>query len=134
MGPHGAASGARIVTTFSTRLCHLNELPDGDARGFDPEQSGQDRLFIVRRGPRLHAYLDACPHQGGTPMAWRRHAYLNAARDRIVCHAHGAQFDIESGHGTLGPCLGQALTRVALTIAHDGGVHLANPMALETPP
>ena len=29
-------------------------------------------------------------------MAWRKHAYLNAAGDRIVCAAHGAQFEIES--------------------------------------
>jgi nitrite reductase/ring-hydroxylating ferredoxin subunit len=49
-------------------------------------------------------------------MAWRKDAYLNAAGDRIVCAAHGAQFDIESGVCTLGPCLGQRLQPVALIV------------------
>lgn len=107
------------------RLCHLDELPDGDARGFDPDGRGQDRLFVVRQGTRLHGWLDACPHHGGTPMAWRRHAYLNARRDRIVCSAHGAQFDIATGDCLLGPCLGQRLTPVPLTVTPAGEVHLA---------
>ena len=46
-------------------------------------------------------------------------AYLNAARDRIVCAAHGAQFDIATGICTLGPCLGQRLQPVALDVRHN---------------
>lgn len=98
------------------RLCQADELPEGSSRGFDPLQQGQDSVLLVRWQGRVHAYLDACPHHGGTPMAWRKDAYLNAAGDRIVCHAHGAQFDIATGQCTLGPCLGQALTR--LNIVH----------------
>lgn len=106
-------------------LCHLDDLPDGGARGFDPQRRGGDALFVVRRGQALHAWVDACPHHG-TPMAWRQDAYLNAARDRIVCAAHGAQFEIDTGRCVLGPCLGDALTPVPL-ILHDGGeVHLAH--------
>jgi nitrite reductase/ring-hydroxylating ferredoxin subunit len=106
------------------RLCHLDELPDGDSRGFDPQACGHDTILVVRQGRVLHGWRDACPHHD-TPMAWRRHAYLNAARDRIVCAAHGAQFEISTGRCTLGPCLGQALTPVPLTITDDGEVHLA---------
>jgi nitrite reductase/ring-hydroxylating ferredoxin subunit len=58
-------------------------------------------------------------------MAWRRHAYLNAARDRIVCHAHGAEFEIASGVCTLGPCLGQALWSVPHRVDSDGNVWLS---------
>ncbi len=106
------------------RLCHLNELPDGGARGFDPRASGRDTFFVVRRGRRLDAYVNACPHHG-TPMAWRKDAYLNAAGDRIVCAAHGAQFEIDSGLCTLGPCLGEHLRALPLALHHDGEVHLA---------
>lgn len=105
------------------RLCHLDELPEGDSRGFDPRASGRDTLFIVRRGRSLFGWANACPHQG-TPMAWRKDAYLNAARDRIVCAAHGAQFEIDTGRCTLGPCLGQSLTPVQLTLDDDGTVRL----------
>jgi nitrite reductase/ring-hydroxylating ferredoxin subunit len=45
----------------------------------------------VRRGEQLHAWRDACPHFGDTPMAWRKDAYLNGDATRIVCHAHGAR-------------------------------------------
>jgi nitrite reductase/ring-hydroxylating ferredoxin subunit len=106
------------------RLCQLDELPDGGARGFDPQCRGQDSLLVVRQGRRLFGYADACPHHG-TPMAWRKDAYLNAARDRIVCAAHGAQFEIDTGRCTLGPCLGETLTPVPLRLDEHGGVHLA---------
>lgn len=106
------------------RLCHLDELPDGGSRGFDPHASGRDTIFIVRRGRSLHAYRNACPHHG-TPLAWRKDAYLNAARDRIVCFAHGAEFEISSGRCTLGPCLGQALQPLAVTLTQEDIVLLA---------
>ncbi|MEK8029788.1 Rieske (2Fe-2S) protein [Ideonella sp. DXS29W] len=106
------------------RLCHIDDVPDGDSRGFDPHATGRDTLFVVRRGATLHAYANACPHHG-TPMAWRRHAYLDATGERIVCFAHGAQFEIDTGRCTLGPCLGEALTPVPLALHDNGEVHLA---------
>lgn len=114
-------------------LCHLDDLPDGGSRGFDPQATGRDTLFIVRRGQALHAYANACPHHG-TPMAWRKDAYLNAAGDRIVCAAHGAQFEIDSGLCTLGPCLGDRLTPVALSVGVDGDLHIPTPKETETAP
>jgi nitrite reductase/ring-hydroxylating ferredoxin subunit len=106
------------------RLCDIDELPDGEARGFDPHHAGRDTIFVVRRGRALHAWVDACPHDG-TPMAWRRHAYLNAARDRIVCSAHGALFEFDTGRCTLGPCHGQCLTPVPIVLEANGDVRLA---------
>lgn len=108
----------------STLLCRLDDLPEGDARGFDPEGTGQDSVLVVRHGARLHAYRDLCPHYGDTPMAWRRHAYLDAARRHIVCAAHGALFDIASGACVRGPCLGQSLTPLRLLVNTDNEVHL----------
>lgn len=115
------------------RLCHLDELPEGSSRGFDPFSNGRDTLFVVRRGRSLLGWANACPHHG-TPMAWRKDAYLNAARDRIVCAAHGAQFEIDTGRCTLGPCLGQSLTPVPLTLDDDGAVRLVAPLSEETSP
>jgi nitrite reductase/ring-hydroxylating ferredoxin subunit len=116
----------------SVRLCHLSELPDGGSRGFDPLGEGRDTMFVVRRGSVLHAYRDACPHIDGAPMAWRKNAYLNAEGTRIVCFAHGAQFEITTGECTLGPCLGQALDPVAVTVDEDGQVHALIPPSEET--
>jgi len=106
-----------------TVVCRFDEIPDGESRGFDPHEAGRDTVFAVRHYDRVWVYRDACPHEG-TPMAWRRHVYLNAARDRIVCHAHGAQFEIDSGRCTLGPCLGQSLQRVPHLVTADGEIRL----------
>lgn len=106
-------------------LASIDEIADGDARGFDPQAAGRDTMFVVRQGLSLHAYLNACPHIDGAPMAWRKNAYLSGDRRRIVCHAHGAQFDIASGVCVLGPCEGQALTPVALHTFPSGGITLA---------
>jgi nitrite reductase/ring-hydroxylating ferredoxin subunit len=106
------------------RLCHIDDLPDGGSRGFDPQRGGQDTLLVVRQGRELFAYADACPHHG-TPMAWRKDAYLDAAGQHIVCAAHGALFDIDSGLCVLGPCLGDTLSPVLLKIHDNGEVHLA---------
>ena len=105
-------------------LCRLDDLPDGGSRGFDPWREGQDSVLLVRQGECVHGWRDACPHHGGTPMAWRKDAYLNAAGDRIVCAAHGAQFDIETGACTLGPCLGQSLQAVELIVTKHQEIHI----------
>lgn len=113
-------------------LCTLADLPDGGARGFDPLRTGQDSMLVVRQGQRLYAYRDLCPHYGDTPMAWRRHAYLNADATLLVCAAHGAQFDIRSGACVRGACLGQSLTPVEVHL-EDGMVYLL-PAAIPAPP
>jgi nitrite reductase/ring-hydroxylating ferredoxin subunit len=114
---------------FEVPLCRPDEMVDGDARGFDPLREGRDTLFVVRQGDKLYAWRDACPHERGTPMAWRKNAYLNADRSRIVCHAHGAQFDIATGLCLLGPCVGQSLTAVPIALGADGviAVRLGSP-------
>ena len=102
-------------------LCHIDDVPDGASRGFDPFDQGQDTVLLVRKGAQVHVWADSCPHHD-TPMAWRKDAYLNAAGDRIVCAAHGAQFEVDTGRCTLGPCLGQFLQPVA--VLRDGAGHL----------
>jgi nitrite reductase/ring-hydroxylating ferredoxin subunit len=59
-------------------------------------------------------------------MAWRKDAYLNTARDKIVCFVHGALFDIETGLCTLGPCLGDRLYALPFHIDADGFIRLDN--------
>ncbi len=108
------------------RLCHLDDLADGDAKGFDPYQQGHDSIFVIRQGKQLYGYRNACPHRGyeGTSMAWRKDRFLNKAGSRIVCGAHGAQFDIQSGECLMGPCPGQSLETVSLLLTPQGELYL----------
>ena len=104
-------------------LCGFDELPEGNARGFDPLQRGRDALFIVKRGATLKAYRNRCPHQGSS-LPWKKNAYLNVDGSRIVCSAHGALFDIDTGQCLQGPALGQALESMDVHLTTDGNVSL----------
>jgi nitrite reductase/ring-hydroxylating ferredoxin subunit len=118
---------------MAMELCRLDDLQDGEARGFAVPEIDR-KVIVVRRGDAVFAYLDACPHYAdGTPMAWKRNAYLNGEGTHLACHAHGALFEIETGECVLGPCLGQALTKVTITINAAGGVQAAaKPIREET--
>lgn len=106
-------------------LCRLDELPEAGSRGFDPFAKGHDTLFAVRKGGQVFVWRNACPHVDGAPMAWRKDAYLSADGRHIVCHAHGARFDISTGQCVLGPCEGQFLTPVPFIHCPSGEIRLA---------
>lgn len=106
-------------------LCAIADIGDGAARGFDVP-GWRAKVIVVRRGADVHGWRDLCPHYaGGTPMAWKRDAYLNGARTHIACHAHGAWFEIATGVCVQGPCLGKRLTRVPLIVDDKGAIYLA---------
>lgn len=123
-----------MAAAVPPRLCSLADLPDGQSRGFDPFGAGHDTMFVVRQGEQLHAYLDSCPHWTGTPLPWRRHAYLSGDGSQIVCSAHGARFDIATGACVLGPCLGQSLTPVPLHLSASGDLQLYSTTPQDTTP
>lgn len=108
----------------TSTVCRLGDVPDGDSRGFDPWLAGRDSVFVVRRQTQAYAYANACPHVDGSPLAWRKDKYLNAAKTRVVCSGHGAEFDIETGACLLGPCLGENLQSVLDHLSDDGQVIL----------
>ena len=112
------------MTSSFKKLCHFKDFKDGAAKGFDPLAKGQDTLFVVRQGPVLRSFLNDCPHWPGSPMAWRKDAYLTSDGARIACHGHGAQFDIESGLCISGPCEGQSLQSLELKIDESGYVYV----------
>jgi nitrite reductase/ring-hydroxylating ferredoxin subunit len=96
-------------------LCLLAEIPDGAARGFDPDGEGEDTVFAVRRGDQVHVYRNSCPHNL-RPLEYMRHRFLSADGSEIVCYAHGAHFRIEDGVCVYGPCQGQALEALAVRV------------------
>jgi len=120
-----------LITSF-IKLCHLEELQDGAALGFDPLDKGQDTLFVVRQGPVLRSYKNDCPHWPGSPMAWRKDEYLTSDRTHIACHGHGARFDIQSGLCISGPCEGQSLQSLEIKIDESGYVYVRLEMSGKT--
>lgn len=101
-------------------LGEADSVSEGTARGFDPTGCGRDTLFLVRTAGVLRGWLDQCPHEGLTPLPYRRHRYLDRRGERIVCFAHGARFDPISGICVQGPCKGEGLKAVPLRRKPDG--------------
>jgi nitrite reductase/ring-hydroxylating ferredoxin subunit len=97
---------------MSERLCRLDEIPDGESRGFEITV-GEDEveIFVVRKGDDIYGYLNDCPHIG-TPLNWNNDKFLTLDGAMIVCATHGALFRIEDGHCTAGPCIGTNLKRI----------------------
>jgi nitrite reductase/ring-hydroxylating ferredoxin subunit len=101
------------------RLCALDDIPDGGARGLLREGL-DDRLCVVRQGDEVFVWLNDCPHEH-RPMEYRQDQFLSGDRGHIVCYAHSAHFDIRSGRCFAGPCLGEHLVKVPARI-RDGAV------------
>ncbi len=104
-------------------LCRIEDIPDGGARGFPGPPGSFTGLFAIRRGERVFVYVNSCPHIG-TSLNLLPDRFLSADGTRIVCVTHGAEFRIEDGFCTDGPCIGDRLTAVPAYL-RDGTVLVA---------
>ncbi|MDJ0943491.1 MAG: Rieske (2Fe-2S) protein [Kiloniellales bacterium] len=105
-------------------LCRLEDIEDGEGRGFVfGEGLARREIFVVREAEAVYGYANACPH-AGTPLDWEPDRFMNADGSYLMCHTHGALFRIEDGYCIAGPCAGASLTTVALQVAEDGGIYL----------
>ena len=111
------------------KLCRLDEIEDGQARGFTvprPESGalagppGDLEILVFRRGPAVHGYVNACPHIG-SPLDWIPHRFMSDDGKHLHCSTHGALFRPEDGHCVSGPCEGDRLTAVSVQV-RDGEV------------
>ncbi|MFL1464285.1 Rieske (2Fe-2S) protein [Roseococcus sp. DSY-14] len=107
---------------MSRVLCRLEDIPDGEAKGFPPEPGSFVGLFAVRRGGQVFAYVNSCPHVG-LPLDPVPDRFLDRRKEVIVCAAHGARFRVEDGECTSGPCIGDALEAVPVEVV-EGEVRL----------
>jgi nitrite reductase/ring-hydroxylating ferredoxin subunit len=99
------ATELRIDMKF---LCTGAELAEASSRGF--EVDGQ-KLLTVRRGGRVYAYENRCPHRG-VGLEWKPDQFLDPSNSLIQCATHGALFLIEDGECVAGPCAGKSLTPI----------------------
>lgn len=97
-------------------LCRLDELPEGQSKGFalNPEARYAD-ILVVRTPAGIYAYRNRCPHTLA-PMEWEPDQFLDFTGTVIQCGIHGALFRIEDGYCVSGPCARQSLQRIAVTV------------------
>lgn len=116
---------------MNRHLCRLNDIPDGEGVGFSLDLEDAERLagghrdiFVVRRGDRAYCYANACPHLS-SPLDWVENQFMTPDKTRIMCATHGAQFRIEDGHCVFGPCEGDSLTPLSVSV-RQGNVVLGD--------
>ncbi len=105
------------------RLCRLDDIADGGSAGFAIETAaGHRALMAVRRGDKVHVYVNSCPHNRA-PLDFTPGKFLSHDGAYILCSNHGALFRIQDGFCVAGPCAGDRLA-AAQTAVKDGVVYL----------
>src|SRR5678816_3770254 len=110
-----ADSAPRLPRRWHT-ICALDEIADPGARDFIIPHDWPLHAFVVRRGDRAYAYVNVCPH-AGRALNWKPEAFLTRDGNLIMCSAHGAIFEIETGICVAGPCPGAHLRALPVRIA-----------------
>ncbi len=100
----------------------VSDIPDGGSRGYAPAEGGFTGVFAVRRGDDVRVFVNSCPHIGA-PLDWTPGRFLSADGQRIICALHGAEFEIDDGRCTSGPCVGDRLDAVPVLIV-EGVLHV----------
>jgi len=92
------------------RVCRRDALPEGGrAVRFDiRRQSHELPAFAVAYDGEVHAYVNICPHRG-TSLDWQPGEVFDESGVYLICAAHGALFEPDSGLCIAGPCQGAFL-------------------------
>ena len=115
-----------MTTDVAYAICSFNDIPSRRAMGFQlmiVAEDGSQRpwpIFVIRWGKQVFGYLNMCPHDK-VNLDWERNQFLDGNGLRILCGKHGSLFEIGTGLCVDGPCKGESLTPVALTVL-DGDI------------
>ena len=79
-------------------ICHLSDLNDGEAKGFNVEGGPiSQRLIIIRQGSKIKAYINLCPHIGSRLDSQAGHFFNEEKPDLLFCdstpHIFGLRMD-----------------------------------------
>ncbi|MBV0902389.1 Rieske (2Fe-2S) protein [Haloarcula salina] len=105
-------------------IAALDAVPSDSTLVFEARDGRRGVECILHRaGDAVVAWKNSCPHEPDVPLDRGRGATVRG--DRLVCHKHGAQFEREDGVCTHGPCAGDVLDGVAVSV-RDGDVYLTD--------
>lgn len=113
-----------MMTNPAYAICSMSDIPSQKARGFvlmRRDEDGMPRpwpIMIVRWGRKVFGYVNKCPHDG-VNLDWEPGHFFDPNGTRLICGKHGALFDLGTGACVEGPCEGQGLQPIALSILDD---------------
>jgi nitrite reductase/ring-hydroxylating ferredoxin subunit len=109
------------LTTGNSPLFRLEQLADGALAEVEAVVDGDaESLLVHRDGDAVRAWFNICPH-AGRRLDWSPGQFLRSKDGLLVCAAHGASFELQRGECVAGPCRGESLREVAVSV-RDGGV------------
>ena len=118
------------ITRSRAVICRLDELDDPGSHGMTVTHNGQPHdVFVVRQGEQVFGYLNSCPHTGG-PLDWVPDQFLNLDKKYIQCATHDALFQLHDGECVAGPCKGDNLATVPVSIEAGDVVMLMDTLGL----
>ena len=101
----------------------LDNIEDGGFAEVEAEIDGDNESVILyREGGSVRAWLNICPH-AGRRLDWAPGKFLKSREGHLVCAAHGASFELQRGDCVAGPCRGESLRVVAVSVV-DGKVNV----------
>nr|WP_321442769.1 Rieske 2Fe-2S domain-containing protein [uncultured Cohaesibacter sp.] len=109
------------TTNAPVFLCKLEDLEKTGAYNAIISHQGERFDLMVARDESgtVRAYHNVCPHIQ-TPLETFPHEFLDKKDPSIIiCSTHGARFRLSDGECLSGPCVGQSLTTVAVTLRQD---------------
>jgi nitrite reductase/ring-hydroxylating ferredoxin subunit len=97
----------------------MDEIQTSLCKGIELSLDGEQfELFVVYKDDKVYAYRNQCPHTG-VNLNWQNDQFLDYANHYIQCSTHGALFRVNDGFCIRGPCAGNSLSPIPVTIKND---------------
>ncbi len=112
--------------TIAYAICAAKEVPNRRGKAFSLLRVDENKvqcpwhIFVVRWDKQFFGYVNRCPHDG-VNLDWEPNQFLDPGMKRIICGKHGSLFELETGRCIEGPCLGQSLEPISLSVI-DGDI------------
>ncbi|MBF0380742.1 MAG: Rieske 2Fe-2S domain-containing protein [Magnetococcales bacterium] len=109
---------------IGTIVCLETDIPKVGGKEFIfGETKRPFRMFILRDGNDIKAYINGCSHFVGTPLNPNNVGNFLDANDPtlIYCGVHGSRFLLTTGACVSGDCEGEGLQPVPISVA-DGQI------------
>ena len=104
-------------------LCKTTDIEDPGSKSFEVKIHRKTQaIFVVHKEGEFFAYYNKCQHTGAS-LEWQEDQFLDLDKALIQCTTHDALFMIDTGECIAGPCVGDLLQTLALTIKDDE-IHL----------
>ena len=102
-------NGGRVIT-------RVGELSPGSVKKFwiICEKYRVDGFLVNERG-NFHAYVNRCRHMP-TPLDFIRDQFVSEDGKYLMCYTHGALYEFATGLCVAGPCKGDALFRLPVSV------------------